>query len=81
VLAHHRQRHIRQQPPRERGDTRVLLALAHDLHADRQPSTAMSGTVTAGANSIELGALNTKSPVGRGASGLPGKSPDRGRCC
>mgnify|MGYP002145720557 CR=1 FL=1 len=29
----------------------------------------VNGTVTAGANSIELGALTTKSPVGRGASG------------
>ena len=33
------------------------------------PSTASSGTVTTGANSIELGALKTKSPVGRGDSG------------
>ena len=37
----------------------------------------MSGIVTAGANSIELGALKTKSPVGRGASGWPGTSPDQ----
>ena len=36
----------------------------------------MSGIVTAGANSVELGALKTKSPVGRGASGCPGTSPD-----
>src|SRR5262245_28093824 len=34
-----------------------------------RPPTLISGTVTAGANSIELGALKTKSPVGRGASG------------
>ena len=33
------------------------------------PPTLISGTVTTGANSIELGALKTKSPVGRGASG------------
>ena len=41
------------------------------------PPTLISGTVTTGANSIELGALNTKSPVGRGASGWPGTSPDQ----
>ena len=41
------------------------------------PPTLISGTVTTGANSIELGALNTKSPVGRGASGWPGRSPDQ----
>src|SRR5262245_22649460 len=34
-----------------------------------RPPTLISGTVTAGANSIELGALKTKSPVGRGTSG------------
>src|SRR5215468_2109204 len=40
-----------------------------------RPPTLISGTVTAGANSIELGALKTKSPVGRGARGRPGTSP------
>jgi len=30
------------------------------------PATLIKGIVTTGANSIELGALNTKSPVGRG---------------
>src|SRR5262249_31352638 len=42
-----------------------------------RPPTAKRGIVTAGANSMELGALNTKSPVGRGASGWPGTSPDQ----
>ena len=32
----------------------------------------MSGTVTAGAKSMELGALNTKSPVGRATGFCPG---------
>ena len=41
------------------------------------PPTLISGTVTPGANSIEEGALNTKSPVGRGARGWPGTSPDQ----
>ena len=41
------------------------------------PPTLISGTVTTGANSIDEGALNTKSPVGRGASGWPGTSPDQ----
>jgi len=34
--------------------------------------TAMSGMVTEGANSMELGKLNTGSPVGRGKRGFPG---------
>src|SRR3954470_6504448 len=42
-----------------------------------RPPTLISGTVTTGANSIEDGALNTKSPVGRAASGWPGTSPDQ----
>ena len=41
------------------------------------PPTLISGTVTTGANSIDDGALNTKSPVGRGASGWPATSPDQ----
>ena len=39
------------------------------------PPTLMTGIVTAGANSMDEGMLNTESPVGRGASGLPGTSP------
>src|SRR5204863_7062974 len=41
------------------------------------PPTLISGIVTTGANSIDDGALNTKSPVGRGAKGRPGTSPDQ----
>lgn len=41
------------------------------------PPTLISGTFTNGANSIDEGALNTKSPVGRGAMGWLGTSPDQ----
>jgi hypothetical protein len=41
------------------------------------PPTLIIGAVTTGANSIEEGALNTKSPVGRGASGWPATSLDQ----
>src|SRR5262249_8977706 len=35
-LADHDRWHARQEPPRERRDARILLALTHHLHADRK---------------------------------------------
>ena len=42
------------------------------------PATLINGMETQGAKSMELPVLKTASPVGRGARGSPGLSPDQG---